>query len=92
MRASWEDPGGSWGTRETSLTCSPLSSLPRHFYAAAHLLCLPSLLAQRLRGDATIWRQNVLSGGAWTGATWELDAGRAREGRGGGWWLCWFSP
>ena len=92
VRASWEDPRGSWGTRGTSLTCSPLSSLPRHFYAAAHLLCLPSLLAQRLRGDATIWRQNVLSGGAWTWATWELDAGRAREGCRGGWWLCWLPP
>ncbi|XP_042102617.1 sterol O-acyltransferase 2 isoform X5 [Ovis aries] len=66
--------------------------LARHFYAAAHLLCLPSLLAQRLRRDATIWRQNVLSGGAWTWATWELDARRAREGCRGGWWLCWFSP
>ena len=59
-----------------------MSPLTRHFHAAAHLLCLPSLLAQRLRRDATIWRQNVLSGGAWTWATWELDAGRAREGCG----------
>lgn len=59
-------PGGS---RWASLSCNPLSSLTRHLHAAAHLLRLPSLLAQRLRGDATIWRQDVLPGEAWTWAT-----------------------
>lgn len=49
----------------------PLSPLTRHLHAAAHLLCLPPLLAQRLRRDATVWRQNVLSGGAWT---WPLGS------------------
>lgn len=62
-------------SRWASLTRSPLSPLTRHLHAAAHLLCIPSLLAQRLRGDATIWGQDVLPGEAWTWATWGLEAG-----------------
>lgn len=70
-------PGDS---RWTDVTCSLLSPLARHLHAAAHLLCLPSLLAQRLRGDATVWRQDVLPGVAWTWAIWELEAGSSGEG------------
>lgn len=78
-KGSSDLPGGP---RWASLTCSPLSPLARHLHAAAHLLCLPPLLAQCLRGDATIWRQDVLPGVAWTWATWELEAGRDREASG----------
>lgn len=82
--------GFAGGSRWVSLTCSPLFPLARHLHAAAHLLCLPPLLAQRLRGDATIWRQDVLPGAAWTWATWELEAGRDWEGPGedGGYIVC----
>lgn len=67
----------SWRSQVGQSNLQPL--VPRHLHVAAHLLCLPPLLAQRLCGDATIWRQDVLPGMAWTWTIWELGAGRDRK-------------
>lgn len=78
------------GAGQEFLTTSLMSSLAslilfllaRHLHAAAHLLCLPALLAQRLCRNATIWRQNVLQGRARPWARWDMnDGGLGRDQR-----------
>ncbi|XP_051016361.1 sterol O-acyltransferase 2 isoform X1 [Acomys russatus] len=64
---------------------------PRHLHAAPHLLRLPALLAQRLRRDAAIRRQDVLPGAAWTGDQLSAVAGEVDQGSQGkrvgvDWW------
>lgn len=59
---------------------APLVLPARHLHVAPHLLRLPALLAQRLRRDAAIRRQDVLPGAAWT--HWEQWFGRLTKSPG----------
>lgn len=66
LLSAWALMAGQRLWRAGGCGAAPLVLPARHLHAAPHLLRLPALLAQRLRRDATIWRQDVLPGAAWT--------------------------